>query len=226
MPKQAQQTAAPRVRVLLAEDHEMVREGIKALVNAQPDMEVVGEAADGRAAVRLAQELGPDVVVMDISMPGLNGLKATELVKQLCPRVRVLTLTRHSDAGFIQQLFAAGAAGYVLKQSASSELVRAIRAVAAGGNFLDPQITGKVIGGYISQQARVGDDAQGELSERESEVLRLIAWGHSNKEIAARLQISVKTVEAHKANTMKKLGLTSRIDIVRYALLQGWLQDT
>ena len=202
MAKQLAQTPPARLRVLLAEDHEMVREGLKALVNAQPDMEVVGEAADGRAAVARAEELQPDVVVMDITMPGLNGLKATERVKQTCPRARVLTLTRHADAGFIQQLF------------------------AAGGNFLDPQITGKVIGGYISQQARLGDAPQGELSEREAEVLRLIAWGHSNKEVAARLQISVKTVEAHKANTMKKLGLTSRIDIVRYALLQGWLQDT
>jgi DNA-binding NarL/FixJ family response regulator len=218
--------ASARLRILLAEDHEMVREGLKALVNAQPDMEVVGDAPGGRIAVRLAQELLPDVIVMDISMPDLNGLKATEHIKQTCPQVRVLTLTRHTDAGFIQQLFAAGASGYVLKQSAAEELVRAIRAVAAGGSFLDPQITGKVIGGYISHQARPGDEPQGEISEREAEVLRLIAWGYSNKEIAARLSISVKTVEAHKANTMKKLGLTSRIDIVRYALLQGWLQDT
>jgi DNA-binding NarL/FixJ family response regulator len=221
-----QATPAAPVRVLLAEDHEMVREGLKALVNAQADMQVVGEADNGRRAVERAQELQPDVLVMDITMPELNGLKATERVKQLCPRVRVLTLTRHTDAGFIQQLFAAGASGYVLKQSASTELVRAIRAVAAGGNFLDPQITGKVIGGYLSSASRVGGEPQGELSERESEVLRLIAWGHSNKEIAARLDISVKTVEAHKANSMKKLGLAGRIDIVRYALLQGWLQDT
>lgn len=215
-----------RLRVLLAEDHEMVREGLKALVNGQPDMEVVGEAASGRLAVQLAQELQPDVIVMDISMPEMNGLKATVRIKELCPRVRVLTLTRHADAGFIRQLFSAGSSGYILKQSASAELVRAIRAVAAGGSFLDPQITGKVIGGYINQPAASGDEPAGDLSERETEVLRLIAWGHSNKEIAAHLALSVKTVEAHKANTMKKLGLTSRIDIVRYALLQGWLQDT
>ena len=226
MAKPLPQTAPGCLRILLAEDHEMVREGLKALVNGQPDMEVVGEAADGRAAVERAQELAPDVIVMDISMPGLNGLKATEHIKQTCPQVRVLTLTRHTDAGFIQQLFAAGASGYLLKQSAAEELVRAIRAVAAGGSFLDPQIAGKVIGGYLSQQARGGDEPPGDISEREAEVLRLIAWGHSNKEIAGRLQISVKTVEAHKANTMKKLGLTSRTDIVRYALLQGWLQDT
>jgi DNA-binding NarL/FixJ family response regulator len=137
----------------------------------------------------------------------------------------VLTLTRHTDAGFIQQLFAAGASGYVLKQSASTELVRAIRAVAAGANYLDPQITGKVIGGYVSRNSRFSEESAKEMSEREQEVLRLIAWGYSNKEIAARLDLSVKTVEAHKANTMKKLGLKSRIDIIRYALLQGWLQD-
>ncbi len=222
----SKQIVPTQLRILLAEDHEMVREGIKSLVNAQPDMEVVGEASDGRAAIACVQELQPDVLIMDITMPGMNGLKATQQLKHLYPQLKILTLTRHTDAGFIQQLFAAGASGYVLKQSASVELVRAIRAVAAGGSFLDPQITGKVIGGYLSQQARFSDHPQGELSERETEVLRLIAWGHSNKEIAAQLQISVKTVEAHKANTMRKLGLQGRIDIVRYALLQGWLQDT
>ena len=220
-----EQPAAGRLRVLLAEDHEMIREGLKALVNAQADMEVVGEAEDGRAAVERTQELLPDVLVMDISMPGMNGLKATERIKQLCPQVKVLTLTRHTDAGFIQQLLAAGASGYVLKQSASSELVRAIRAVASGASYLDPQITGKVIGRYVSRKTRFSEEPAKELSEREEEVLRLIAWGYSNKEIAARLDISIKTVEAHKANTMKKLGLKSRIDIIRYALLQGWLQD-
>jgi DNA-binding NarL/FixJ family response regulator len=225
MVKEASETAAARVRVMLADDHEVVREGLKSLVGAQPDMEVIGEANDGLAAVQLAHELAPDVLVMDISMPGLNGLKATERVKQFCPQVKVLALTRHTDAGFIQQLFAAGASGYVLKQSASSELVRAIRAVASGVNYLDPQITSKVIGGYISRKPRVSEAPARELSEREAETLRLIAWGYSNKEVAARLDISVKTVEAHKANTMKKLGLKSRIDIIRYALLQGWLQD-
>ncbi|HEY0385404.1 MAG TPA: response regulator transcription factor [Pyrinomonadaceae bacterium] len=217
-----------KLRILLADDHETVREGLKMIVNAQPDMEVVGEAGDGRAAVAHALELLPDIVLMDVSMPHLNGLKATEKIKKLCPQVKVLTLTRHMDDGYLQQLLRAGASGYVLKQSASAELLHAIRAVAAGGKYLDPAVAGKVMGNYTGRSASLRVAAQGgrELSEREADVLRLIAWGHSNKEIAARMEISVKTVEAHKANAMKRLGMQSRIDIVRFALLQGWLQDT
>jgi DNA-binding NarL/FixJ family response regulator len=217
-----------KLRILLAEDHETVREGLRLIVNAQSDMEVVGEAGDGRSAVASAQELLPDIVVMDVSMPQLNGLKATEKLKQVCPQVKVLTLTRHTDYGYLQQLLRAGASGYVLKQSPPTELLHAIRAVAAGGKYLDPAVTDQVIGSYSERTAPLRVAAQGgrELSEREAEVLRLIAWGYSNKEIAARLDISVKTVEAHKANAMKRLNITSRIDIVRFALLQGWLQDT
>jgi DNA-binding NarL/FixJ family response regulator len=218
-----------KLRILLADDHETVREGLRLIVNAQSDMEVVGEAGDGRAAVARTQELLPDIVVMDISMPHLNGLKATEKLKQVCPQVKVLTLTRHTDYGYLQQLLRAGASGYVLKQSKPAEMLQAIRAVAAGGKYLDPAVAGKVIGDYTGgRSASLRGDAQGGrvLSDREAEILRLIAWGHSNKEIAARLEISVKTVEAHKANAMKRLDMTSRIDIVRYALLQGWLQDT
>lgn len=217
-----------KLRILLAEDHETVREGLRLIVNAQSDMEVVGEAGDGRAAVARAQELLPDIVLMDVSMPHLNGLKATEKLKALCPQVKVLTLTRHTDYGYLQQLLRAGASGYVLKQSRPAELLHAIRAVAAGGKYLDPSVAGKIIGDYAGTRTASLREAQRghELSEREAEVLRLIAWGHSNKEIAARLSLSVKTVEAHKANAMRRLGMTSRIDIVRFALLQGWLQDT
>ena len=214
-----------KIRVMLAEDHRTVREGLKLLVGAQPDMEIVGEAENGREAVSAAQKLLPDVLVMDVSMPELNGLKATQKIKESCPKVRVLTLTRHTDDGYLQELLRAGASGYVLKQSASTELLHAIRAVAAGGKYLDPAITDKVATGYTSRLSRLRGEASKEVSEREAEVLRLIAWGHSNKEIAARLDLSVKTVEVHKANAMRKLGITSRIDIVRYALLQGWLQD-
>jgi DNA-binding NarL/FixJ family response regulator len=215
-----------KLRILLADDHETVRAGLKLIVNAQADMEVVGEACDGREAVARAQELLPDIVVMDVSMPHLNGLKATERLQAVCPQVKVLTLTRHTDDGYLQQILRAGASGYVLKQSPPAELLHAIRAVAAGGKYLDPAVAGKVIGNYAERSTSLRGEAQGSLSDREAEVLRLIAWGHSNKEIAARMEISVKTVEAHKANSMRKLGMQSRIDIVRFALLQGWLQDT
>ncbi|HWQ33356.1 MAG TPA: response regulator transcription factor [Blastocatellia bacterium] len=214
-----------KIRVFLAEDHATVREGLKMLVNSQPDMEVIGEAGDGSSTVSQAEQLRPDVVVMDVSMPGLNGLKATEALKQACPQIRILALTRHSDGGYLQQLLAAGATGYVLKQSVAAELLRAIRILSAGGGYLDPGITGKVMNTIVGRQPKSGVQTQAALSSREAEVLRLIALGYSNKEIAEELRISVKTVEAHKANSMKKLGITSRIGIVRYAILQGWMVD-
>jgi DNA-binding NarL/FixJ family response regulator len=214
-----------KVRVLIAEDHATVREGLKLIIGAQPDIEVIGDAEDGRTAIELAQELQPDIVLMDISMPKLNGLKATAKLKECCPEVHVLALTRHTDDGYLQQILRAGASGYVLKQSPPSELLHAIRAVARGGKYLDPAVAGKVMGGYSARRT-LNHEAISEVSDRELEVLRLIAWGHSNKEIASRLDLSVKTIEVHKSNAMKKLGMNSRIDIVRYAVLQGWLQDT
>jgi DNA-binding NarL/FixJ family response regulator len=162
---------------------------------------------------------------MDISMPELNGLVATKRIKQLAPQIKILTLTRHTDDGYLQQLIQAGANGYVLKQSAPSELVKAIRAVCSGNSYLDPSLTEKVMSVYVRQQIALSHAQKVEISSRESEIVRLIAWGYSNKEIGAKLEISVKTVEAHKANAMKKLGIASRIDIVRYALLQGWMED-
>ncbi len=216
-----------KLRVFLAEDHETIREGLKLLINSAPDMETVGEAENGRVAVQLAQQLLPDVVIMDVSMPELNGLQATRKLKQKCPRVKVLTLTRHTDDGYLQQLLQAGASGYVLKQSKSGELLRAIRAVVAGQTYLDPAITEKAVTQIRARgRAARGTRPDAHLSDREAEVLRLIAWGHINKEIAARFNLSVKTVEAHKANGMRKMGMKSRVDIVSYALLQGWLQDT
>jgi two-component system response regulator NreC len=215
-----------KFRILLADDHEMFREGLKVLVSAQPDMEVIGEADNGRAAVALAEQLQPDVVVMDISMPELNGLKATEKLKGLCPHIKILTVTRHTDDGYLQQLLQVGASGYVLKKSASHELIRAIRTVAAGHTYLDPAVTEKIVSHAVVGRPARGTPANKNLSEREEEVLRFIAWGYANKEIAARLSLSIKTVEVHKANAMQKMGMKSRIDIVRYALLQGWLQDT
>ena len=214
-----------KLRILLAEDHETVREGIKLLVNAQTDMEVVGEAGNGEIAVQKAQELNPDIILMDVSMPKLNGLIATKRIKLDCPQVKILALTRHTDDGYIQQLIRAGANGYVLKQSAPTELINAIRAICTGKSYLDPALTERVMGGYIRQSTALKNAKKVEITDRESEAIRMIAWGYSNKEIAEQMQISVKTVEAHKANAMKKLGISSRIDIVRYAILQGWLED-
>jgi DNA-binding NarL/FixJ family response regulator len=216
----------PEIRVLIAEDHETVREGLKLIIDAQPDMTVVGEAGDGREAVKLAQQLAPDVLMMDISMPELNGLKAAAKLKRVAPDIKILTLTRHTDQAYLQELLEAGVSGYVLKQSAATDLVRAVRAVAEGNNYLDPAMTGKIFSNYVEKSNRLRGETRGEsLTEREREVLRQIAWGYSNKEIAERFDISIKTVEAHKANALKKLGMHSRIDIVRYAVLQGWLQD-
>jgi DNA-binding NarL/FixJ family response regulator len=216
-----------KLRILLADDHATVREGVKLIINAQSDMEVVAEAADGRTAIEEAQALKPDVVVMDVSMPRVNGLKATETITQSCPSVKVLALTRHQDDGYLQQLLRAGAVGYVLKQSRPAELLQAIRAVGAGGSYLDPAVAGRVIGDYgRRRQPLPAASGAALLSSREGEVLRLIAWGYSNKEIAARLDLSVKTIETHKANAMHKLQMRSRIDIVRFAVLQGWLEDT
>jgi DNA-binding NarL/FixJ family response regulator len=213
------------LRVFIAEDHLMVREGLKALINAQADMDIVGEAGDGLNAVIQTRELQPDVVIIDVSMPVMNGQKATAKIIEACPQVKILALTRHTDTGFIQQLFRAGVSGYVLKQSASAKLIEAIHTVIAGNHYIDPAITGKVINSYTNRQIKLDRSSQNSLSDREEEVIKMVAWGYSNKEIAARLDISIKTVEAHKANSMKKLDLRSRIDVVRYALLQGWLTD-
>jgi two-component system, NarL family, response regulator NreC len=213
-----------KLRILLAEDHQIMRAGLRLFVDEQADMEVIGEADNGVEAVALAVELRPDVVIMDISMPKLNGLKATQKLKELCPEVKVLTLTRHTDAGYLQQLLQAGVNGYVLKHSAPDELVRAIHTVANGQTYLDPTVTEKVVDRLGNRSLR-GTTSVKKLSGREEEVLRLIAHGYLSKEVAARLQISIKTVEAHKTNGMEKLGMKNRIDLVRYALLQDWLQD-
>ncbi|HVL69770.1 MAG TPA: response regulator transcription factor [Vicinamibacterales bacterium] len=213
------------IRVLLAEDHTTIREGLRLIISAQPDMEVIGEAGDGDAAVDAAARLRPDVVVMDVSMPHTSGLAATQRLAQCCPDVKVLTLTRYADDAFIQQLLRAGARGYVLKQSQPSELITGIRAVAAGGTYLDPAIAGKVARDYARRPGEPAGSTEA-LTGREEEVLRLVAWGYSNKEIASRLDVSVKTVETHKANAMHKVGARSRIDVVRLGLVRGWLQDS
>ncbi len=215
------------IRVLIAEDHKTVRTGLKMIIDAETDMKVIAEAGDGREAIRLAQELKPDVLVMDISMPELNGLVAAAKLKRIAPAIRILTLTRHSDKAYLQELLQAGVSGYVLKQSDSEEMLRAIRVVASGGNYLDPAIAGNLFSMFAVNQNRQRGEIRGELlSERESEVLRLIARGYSNKEIAGQLETSVKTIETQKANALRKLDISGRNEIVSYAILQGWLQES
>jgi DNA-binding NarL/FixJ family response regulator len=215
-----------RLRILLADDHVTVRHGLKLLIDGQPDMKVVAEASDGAAALQLALEVKPDVVVMDISMPGMNGLVATRKLKKAQPDAAIVTLTRHGDDAYLQELLRAGVAAYVLKQSAPNELLQAIRAAAAGGQYLDSTLMPRVTAGFLGSERKRVNKSGVSITERESAVLRDIAVGYSNKEIAARLSLSVKTVEAHKANAMRKLGLTGRIDIVKYAVLQGWLENS
>jgi DNA-binding NarL/FixJ family response regulator len=217
---------ASPLRILLADDHAIVRQGLRLLIDSQPEMTVIGEAADGDAVVAQAQALHPDIVVMDISMPGTSGLAATRALKQRQPGLVVLVLTRHEEDTYLQELLRAGASGYVLKQSPPPQLLQAIRAVAAGGIYLDPALTARVADGLLDGRRNGTRAPASAISDRESEVLRLVAVGHSNKEIADRLTISIKTVEVHKANAMRKLGLTGRVDIIRYGVLQGWLYDT
>lgn len=218
---EAPERKAP-LRILLADDHVTVRHGLKLLIDGEADMKVVAEAGDGEAAVQKALELKPDVVVMDISMPGMNGLAATRALRTARPDALIVTLTRHADDAYLQELLRAGASGYVLKRSAPTELLHAIRGVAAGGQYIDSTLTARVTG-LITKRGGRADTPAPNLTDREAQVLRLIAAGYGNKEIAARLAVSPKTVEAHKANAMRKLELTGRIDIVKYAILQGWL---
>jgi DNA-binding NarL/FixJ family response regulator len=215
----------PASRVLMVDDHPVILAGLKALVEADPDFQVVGEARDGRTALRLAKQLLPDIVVLDISMPEMNGIDVANALLGERPECRVLVLTVHEDRAYLRQLVAAGVSGYLLKRSASDELVRALRAVASGGMYLDPAIAGKAVGRVARSSPNHQPGQAADLSERETDVLRLVASGHSNKEVSTRLNISVKTVETYKARAMEKLGYRSRVEVVRYAADQGWLHE-
>jgi two-component system, NarL family, response regulator NreC len=218
-----QPTMAP-IRIVLADDHSVVRAGLRALIEAQPDMEVVGEAGEGGAVLAQVEASLPDLVVMDLSMPGLNGLEAAAQLREAHAALPVLVLSVHEDVMYLQRALAAGATGYVLKRSAAESLISAIRAVGQGEVYLDPALGATLAERVVGGGGRTpGTPAA--LSEREGGVLRLIAQGYSNKEIAARLDLSVKTVETYKARAMEKLSLGSRVDIVRYATAQGWLSQ-
>jgi DNA-binding NarL/FixJ family response regulator len=208
------------IRVYLAEDHETVRQGLKLLIDAQPDMQVVGEAGDGEVAVEQVCALAPDIAVLDVAMPKLNGLAAARAIRARAPSTEVVALTRYADAAYVKELLAAGAIGYVLKQSASSELLTAIRQAVRQQPYVDASLAGRA---PSTLHGKAADRSI--ITEREREALRLMALGYSNKEIAAALTVAVKTVEVHKANGMRKLGLAGRVDVIRYAQLQGWLRE-
>ena len=216
------------IRVLIADDHAVVREGLRALVDAQPGLRVVAEASGGIDAWQQTRELHPDVVLLDISMPEGGGLDAMERITQDCPTVRVLALTMHEERGYLSRMLRAGAAGYALKRSASAELVTAIRAVHAGERYVDPSLAGALLADDARRPSRGGKPAGAssaqDLTPREAEVLRLLAFGYSNKEIATSLSISVKTVETHRASGMSRVGLPSRAALVRFAIAEGWLK--
>jgi DNA-binding NarL/FixJ family response regulator len=211
-----------KLRILLAEDHRILREGLKRLIAEQPNMEVVGEADNGIAAWQQAKELEPDIVLMDISMPRLNGAEATVKIRELCPNVRVIALTGHRASAYLNEVLKAGASGYVLKQAAIDELIDAIQTVAKGGTYIDSASRESLVNSPLDDRIYKGE-AQGKpLSQREIQVLSLVANGYTNKEIANELSISVKTVETHKTNCMQKLDVKSRAEIVDYARFRGW----
>jgi DNA-binding NarL/FixJ family response regulator len=215
-----------KLRILLADDHKVVREGLRLLIDSQSDMHVVGEAANGKEVLLKTRNLKPDVVVMDLSMPELNGLQATEQLKVEYPKIKVIVLTAHEDESYLRQLCKVGAVGYVLKRSAGDELIKAIDAVAKGGVYFEAALAGKALARQVTRSPVKGESRSDELSEREKEVLIMMAWGYSNKEIAGHLTLSVKTVETYKMRIGEKLRLRSRTEMVQYALRQGWLNET
>lgn len=208
------------LRVFVAEDHALVREGLVLLINTQGDMEVVGSAGDGEQAWRVLREVSPDVAVLDVALPELNGAQVAARIRTACSHVKVLGLSAYGDAAHVRAFVEAGASGYVLKHAAAHELTDAIRTVAGGGTHFAPELL--PVAGEDAGQVFQSDLP---LSTREVEVVRLVAWGYSNKDIAARLHVSSKTVEGYKTRLFEKLGLKSRVELVRYALKRGWLSE-
>ncbi|NOX63914.1 MAG: response regulator transcription factor, partial [Chloroflexi bacterium] len=220
------------IRIFLADDHSVLRAGLRALLEAEPDMRVVGEADEGASCIQQVVALQPDVVLLDINMPGVNGLEALKRLREQAPDSRVLILTMHDDAGYLRQALGLGGAGYVLKQAAGDELLMAIRTVHSGGVYLHPKHTQILLEQSLNQQKEDAAAPQTEkearyrsLSRRESQIFKLVALGYRNNEIAEKLFLSVKTVETYKARLMQKLGVRSRVELVRYALELGILDD-
>jgi DNA-binding NarL/FixJ family response regulator len=214
------------VRIVLADDHPIFLAGLRNLIQAEPDFDIVGEATTGLAALALIREKQPAIAVLDISMPSLNGIRLTRRLAEECPAVRVLMLTLHEDRAYITQALQLGVRGYVLKRSAAENLLPALRAVLNGGLYVDPSIASNMFPADAPRGRRAAGNAAGpELTAREAEVLKLVALGLAAKEIASQLGVSVKSVETFKARGAEKIGLKTRADIVRYAAAQGWLAD-
>jgi len=211
------------MRILIVDDHGVLRAGLRALLNAEPDLHVVGEAADGQTGLRLATELNPDLVLMDITMPGMSGIQVTRQLKETLPSTRVLILTLHEDESLLREAIRAGASGYILKQAVEAELISAIRAVGRGELYIHPAMTRALLKD-VSPLLVPEENPTEPLSPRELEVLRLVAQGHTNRQVAEMLHLSVRTVESHRANLMDKLGLSSPAQLVRYAIEHGFLE--
>ncbi|WP_026370868.1 response regulator [Kallotenue papyrolyticum] len=211
------------VRIVLVDDHAMLRDGVRMVLEAQPGFEVVGTADNGYDAIQLIAELRPDIAILDVAMPGLNGLQATREIRNVSPETQVVILSMHEGEEYLREALRAGAAGYVLKRAAAKELVGAIQAVQRGASYLDPALTRTLISDYVRQVERA-DEAPDSLTERELEVLKLVAEGMTNRQIALKLNISIKTVQTHRANLMDKLNLHDRTEVVRYAIRRGLIQ--
>jgi len=210
-----------RVKVLVVDDHEIVRQGIKMVLETDPDLEVVGEASSGEEAIEKVHELSPSVVVMDIGMPGLSGFEATRRIRQSHPDVQVLALTVHDSEAYVFQMLQAGATGYVVKRAPAAEVIMAVKRAYRGESVLHPSVAKLLIKDYLSRVERGEEASYDTLSDREREILKLIAEGQTNKEIAELLFLSVKTVQAHRANLMRKLGMHDRTELVKYAIRKG-----
>jgi len=215
-----------RVRIVLAEDHATVREGLRLLIEKQAGLEVIDEVSNGEEVLRRAQATDVDLVVMDLSMPVMSGLRAVRALREVRPDLKIVVLTRHADQTYLHELLRAGVSGYVLKQSAHAELLHAIRAAAGGGQHVDSALTRHLAAPFTASNPRKAQRRIPAVTDRESDVLRLSAQGHSNKEIAQQLNVGVKTVEVHKANGMRKLHLAGRIELLQFALMQGWLSES
>jgi two-component system response regulator NreC len=209
------------IKIILAEDHKITREGLVNMLEDQPGMEVVGEAGNGREAIRLARELSPDLVIMDVTMPDLNGIDATRIITLTPKDTKVIALSMYSDKQFVQGMMQAGASGYLLKDCTFDELVYAIRAVFQGDTYLSPGIAGIVVEDYVSKLSRSASSASGVLTRREREVLQLISEGKSTKHIASKLAISIKTVETHRRQMMGKIGIRTVAGLTKYAIREG-----